>query len=301
MRVEFVPFSRSSAPERAVLRAERRGFHVRVVLSSGSEGWGEVSPLPGFSRETTELAHRELMAVAEGAPFASMSPSVQFGLSSARERALRAEGSGDADLAALPVNGLVTDLGRLDADLERAEKQGIEVVKLKVGRPGCLERELSAGDIIGRSFRLRLDANRAFSGIWKHVAVRWQALRPELFEEPAPWYEVGPDADRIALGWDETTREVEPVMVPEAAPAAVVLKPTLLGSVDVVRDWAKWAKDQGADVIITHAYESEVGLRVLYELALELGSSNRAQGLLPHRFVDSSAGPRVERGKLFWP
>ena len=61
----------------------REGLLVRV-----DKGWGEISPLPGFSKETLAEAQAEALAcleqLAQGQPIAPLLPSVQFGFDCAR-------------------------------------------------------------------------------------------------------------------------------------------------------------------------------------------------------------------------
>jgi O-succinylbenzoate synthase len=49
--------------------------------------------------------------------------------------------------------------------------------------------------------------------------------------------------------------------------AAVILKPTLIGGLSVTRRWARRARAVGASVVISSAYESGVGTRILVALA----------------------------------
>ena len=45
---------------------EREGALVRIDSDSGASGWGDVAPLPGFSRESLEDAETELAALGRG-------------------------------------------------------------------------------------------------------------------------------------------------------------------------------------------------------------------------------------------
>ena len=61
----------------------REGLLVRI-----GDGWGEIAPLPGFSRESLAEAQTESLAclaqLARGQTMAPRLPSVQFGLDCAR-------------------------------------------------------------------------------------------------------------------------------------------------------------------------------------------------------------------------
>ena len=43
---------------KGALLLERKGLLVRLANPTGAVGWGEVSPLPGFSRESLEEARQ---------------------------------------------------------------------------------------------------------------------------------------------------------------------------------------------------------------------------------------------------
>ena len=158
---------------------------------SGLGGWGDVAPLPGFSRESIEEAVAELMAWAEclrGARFdprgdslesrlgyasaGVASPSVRFGLETALASLSRRMGEETAaELACfdgvVPVNGLLAgSREEVLADARRLRDGGCRAVKLKVGsRPVAEDVDLTGAvrSVIGDGMELRLDANRSWS------------------------------------------------------------------------------------------------------------------------------------------
>src|SRR5690625_6781351 len=68
-------------------------------------------------------------------------------------------------------------------------------------------------------------------------------------------------ADRVAIpiALDETVREIGPEELDSFTFAkAVVLKPALLGGMDVYRGWIDAAQRHGMQVVLTGAYESGV-------------------------------------------
>ena len=50
---------------KGALLLERKGLLVRLANPTGAVGWGEVSPLPGFSRESLEEARQQLLELRE--------------------------------------------------------------------------------------------------------------------------------------------------------------------------------------------------------------------------------------------
>lgn len=142
----------------------RDGLFIR--LQEGErEGWGEISPLPGFSVETLEEAQMALLAWAQawrdGAePPLPTQPSVAFGISCAQ-----AELSGGlpqaADYRAAPLCS--GDPDELFARL--AAMPGEKVAKVKVGLWEAVRDGMVVNLLLEAipDLQLRLDANRAWT------------------------------------------------------------------------------------------------------------------------------------------
>lgn len=308
-------------------RTERRGVLLRLTADSGATAWGEAAPLPGFSRETTAEAATALSRIAaqieprtaaewssdEGLPAGTKAPpprSVQFAVESAR-LALRAavqDRSVSAELGAtrdtVSLNTLLpADTEAVAVAAKRCWADGYRTLKLKVGRRSVaadVRRVHALAEVVGANGRIRLDANRAWS-----VAEAEQfadALGPvplEYVEEPlADPSALPPFAVRTGLpvALDETTRERTPDDLEAFAPVAgVVLKPTLLGGISTVRRWAKAARALDATPVLTGAYESGVGIRMLAALAAAL--TDAPAGLLTYdRLADDVLTPRLRMG-----
>lgn len=134
-----------------------------VCLRDGErEGWGEISPLPGFSQESWEEAQTELLARVKGWLQGDASlpqlPSVAFGVSCAL-----AELAGvlpqDADYRAAPLCTGDPD----DLVLQLADMPGEKVAKIKVGLYEAVRDGMVANLLLEAipELHLRLDANRA--------------------------------------------------------------------------------------------------------------------------------------------
>ncbi|MEM6369775.1 MAG: enolase C-terminal domain-like protein [Myxococcota bacterium] len=247
-----------SSPEAPVLRAE-------------------AAPLPGHSLESLEQVQAWLERWGAGWPVPrSDLASLDFALSDLQLQLDGHESEGDVH-----VNGLLDEVLR-DDDLSALVAQGIDTVKVKVGRKGQADAEHRAlSELTG--FRIRADANRGMGDDFDPDA--WAALALDLFEEPAPWSRAVRWAGRLPLAWDETVRELAPDdLLTGIRPRAVVLKPTLMGSFERLEAWARAARGAGRRVIFSHAYESELGLAALLRWTRLLAPPGERHGLLPHRF-----------------
>lgn len=252
----------------------RSGLLVRLT-ASGREGWGEIAPLPGFSQETLAEAQPEalswLKAWCEGTePAESRLPSVAFGLSCAA-----AELAGE-----LPEEGCYRSAllctGDPDALLLRLQQQAEPLAKMKVG----LYEPVRDGMIVSLllealpELTLRLDANRSWSLEQARRFARFidPALRPRIvfLEEPCRSQQEARDfasETGIAIAWDESAREVG--FQPQAEPnvSAVVIKPTLTGSLAQVSALVALVKQAGMQAVISSSLESSFGLTQLARIA----------------------------------
>ncbi|YCI30491.1 o-succinylbenzoate synthase [Erwinia sp. PK3-005] len=253
---------------------QREGLLV-MLQQQDRQGWGEIAPLPGFSSETLEQAQQAcetwLTQWLTTQPVAdSPLPSVAFGLSCAC-----------AELAGqLPSTGAWRSVqlchGDPDALLLQLQAQKSPCAKMKVGLYEAIRDGLQVSLLLEAlpDLQLRLDANRS----WTLEKARQFALRltpPQrariaFIEEPCctPAESLQFAAEwGIALAWDETLRQ--PDFRLQAAPglAALVIKPTLTGSIAHVQQLIGEARRLGLQVVISSALESSLGLTQLARLA----------------------------------
>lgn len=166
----------------------RDGLIVSIHSDNGSVGYGEIAPLPGFSKETLKEAHTAAQRCVESLKMrANIDPhvpaglrdremfpaSVRFGIECALwDLAVRTNNAIPAGFYAVhptttvPVNMLLTDQMEHVIVLAQAMASlGFRALKLKVGRDS-MERDLNRIDqireAIGRDVEIRLDANRAW-------------------------------------------------------------------------------------------------------------------------------------------
>lgn len=313
--------------------SERSGLLLRLVDEDGTEGFGEASPLPGYSPDTLEDARRDLDAWLDaplGAPFdASLedgeiaSPAARCALETAtldldaRRRGapletILGERVGSEPVDELPLAGLLPFGVSDEAALKRAGalvEKGYGTLKVKVAseddRLGLL-REIRRRWDVG----LRLDANRS----WPKEAVRRRLEAyaeldppPEFVEEPtvfrAPEEAVeAMEESPIPLALDETLhrlepREAEPWLACDAV-RVVVLKPTLLG-LERTLEIGRRARALNVGVVLSHAFEGPLAREMAAGVALVLADGAFAQGLGAHAGLD--AWPRWESPRLCDP
>lgn len=289
----------------------RRGWLIRLRMDETREGWGEVAPWPGLSRESPgEVADqlgylcdhaRELIPAwwsdgpsRDQVTFSALHSSVRMGIESAFLEC-RAAGAPGGENQAIPVNGLIPNgsTGSLDR-AGRLVEQGYRCLKLKVGR-GSEEEELDflarLRQRVGPGVAIRLDANRA----WKpeQALAFTTAAAPldiQYIEEPLVEANLLPDGAKdlpITVALDETLQErSEENWETWSNVGAVVLKPTLLGGLARSRALAERGLEAGLEVVVSSVYESGVGLLNLACFAQEMGLSSTAHGLDTYHVLD---------------
>lgn len=280
----------------------REGLLVRILTEAGDEGWGEAAPLPGFSREELSevVAHArrvlsrwpgvripasetDLKGTLQRLPVGTKCPaSLHFAMDSAVLEliAMAADNSVATVLGAtrptIELNALIphseTGVARRAALLQ---EEGYRALKVKVGGSPVeddIARVQKIREVIDPDVDLRLDANRAWSLEQAVVfAEGLSGLDVAYVEEPLADPEMLDDLvarTGLPVALDETTREVMPVALRRSpSVSAVVLKPMLLGGLSRVRAWCEAARETGATPVLSAAYESGVGLRMLVALA----------------------------------
>lgn len=261
-----------------ILRHQRLKMRqgLLVKLSDGqNEGWGEIAPLPLFSQETPEQAQQQatdwLTRWCEGEqPAESALPSVAFGISCALAELanrLPVEGeyrrvqlcSGDPDELFQRLRQLPQPLAKMKVGLFEAVRDGMQVNLLLEALP---------------NLTLRLDANRSWTLDKALSFARYisPALRSRIafIEEPCRDQQQSlafAAATGINIAWDETLREDAEALSAAPGVVAVVIKPTLTGSIECVRQQVERAQAQGLAAVIGSSLESSMGLTQLARLA----------------------------------
>ncbi len=265
----------------------RDGLLVRLRNALGAAGWGDIAPLPGFSREDISQASDAAKALLAHAPSADSSElaesarrapaSVAFGIETALmnlKAFLPWPGVTRAEI--VPVNGLLSgSLVEVESKTRRLIADGYHTLKLKVGRESVeedLEKVAAVRRIAPHPAKLRLDANQA-----------WEFGDAIEFGKSAAQYEIEhieePLKDNVRLeefyrrtsvsyALDESLCGMEPdVIGPREGMTALVLKPTLLGGIGKSLQFARRALASGLTPVISSSFESSVGLLALANIA----------------------------------
>ncbi|ASV56245.1 O-succinylbenzoate synthase [Lelliottia jeotgali] len=277
-----------------------------VHLQQGEkQGWGEVSPLPGFSLETLDDAQAALLtwvnAWRDGAsPALPDVPSAAFGISCALAE-LNGTLPEAADYRAAPLCS--GDPDELFAAL--AAMPGEKVAKVKVGLYEAVRDGMVVNLLLEAipDLRLRLDANRAWTPLKAQQFAKY--VNPDyrdriaFMEEPCKTRDDSRAFARetgIAIAWDESLREADFEFIAEPGVSAVVIKPTLTGSLDKVREQVTAAHALGLTAVISSSIESSLGLTQLARIAAwltpdtipGLDTLNLMQAQLVRRWPDNS-------------
>ncbi|MCS3431649.1 o-succinylbenzoate synthase [Klebsiella sp. BIGb0407] len=254
---------------------QREGLLVR--LTEGEQtGWGEIAPLPGFSHENLGEARLALLnwlsqwQAGKEDPLPEL-PSVAFGLSCAL-----AELAGDlphaADYRAAPLCSGDPD----ELILALAAMPGEKIAKVKIGEYEAVRDGMVVNLLLEAvpQLRLRLDTNRRWTPLKarqfaKYVNPAYRS-RIAFIEEPCQTPEQSREFSLetgIAIAWDESLREPGYVFQSEPGVVAVVIKPTLTGSLDRIREQVAAAHQQGQIAVISSSLESSLGLTQLARIA----------------------------------
>lgn len=286
-----------------------------VWLRNGErEGWGEVSPLPGFSRETLDDAQSALLDWVQNwrqgaeTPLPEL-PSVAFGISCALAE-LDDTLPMTADYRAAPLCTGDPD----ELVLALADMPGEKVAKVKVGLYEAVRDGMVVNLLLEAipDLHLRLDANRAWTPLKAQQFAKYvnPAFRDRIafLEEPCKTRDdsrVFAAETGIAIAWDESLRDDDFRFEAEPGVRAVVIKPTLTGSLQKVQAQVAAAHALGLTAVISSSIESSLGLTQLARIAAwltpgiipGLDTLNLMQAQLIRRWPDNPL-PCLDRPSL---
>ena len=269
----------------------REGLLIRQSLPGVCDGWGEVAPLPGFSRETLPAVIDGLLGAAY-LTGSAVPPSVTFGMDTAQAQ-WRMAATGDGALRRNTVRICALLTGPPDTVLARAAQAaatGYEAVKLKVGHRGLqsdLELARAVRQVIGPEVEFRLDANRAWGFPEAQAfATGIRDLGVAFVEEPMADPRLLPQAARLMpVALDESLTALSLGSLGNHAYAvAIVIKPALLGGIAAAVSWAEQAVHLGMMPVISAAYETGAGMLGLLYTAGQV-SVEAAAGLDTYRLI----------------
>ncbi len=220
--------------------------------------------------------------------------------------------------ASIPINGLVW-MGTPDFMWEQIEKKiaaGFSCIKLKIGAID-FETELDILKKIrkrydAKTIELRVDANGAFNSgdVWQKlnrlakldihsIEQPIKAGNVELMEElcrntPLP---IALDEELIGVvDYDEKSELLEFIK-----PQYTILKPSLLGGVEMSEEWIEIAEENEVDWWVTSALEGNIGLNAIAQWVYEL-ENHLPQGLgTGQLFTNNIKSPlKIENGELWY-
>jgi L-alanine-DL-glutamate epimerase-like enolase superfamily enzyme len=291
-----------------------QGLVVMLELETGTRGFGECAPLPGYSPESLSEAIADLdsarsrclgLKLPEASPWdvcavlESLAPSLPksalFALETACLDALaRAHQTSLAAFLGAPSprslrrNALV-NLGspELANHITRLRADGFDTFKAKV-HPGMLESlpetALALRNAAGSNAEIRFDANGQFSPRdVDHVLERIAPASPSFIEEPTAGTAMLALASRaVPLAADESLTDAAFAerALDCAHVVAFVLKPARLG-LGRAQKLALAARTRGKRIVVSHMKDGPIGLATACEYALALGTPD-ACGLDPH-------------------
>ncbi|KAE9538985.1 o-succinylbenzoate synthase [Ursidibacter maritimus] len=255
---------------------QREGFIVHL-LDNGRSGWGEIAPLPEFSHESLadvekELRHwLDIWQSGQSEHLDQYSPSVAFGLSCALAEIEQTLGEkGNYQTAPLCYG----DPDELYAKLNQIT--GEKIAKIKVGLYEANRDGLIADMFLEAipDLKLRLDANRSWT---LEKAVQFASKiatnrkhRIQFIEEPCRTPELSRQfalENQLSIAWDESVREPNFLVKKEPNLTAIIIKPTLTGSIQKCINLIQQAHQQGIIAVISSSIESSLGLTQLARFA----------------------------------
>ena len=278
------------------------------LLLRWDDNWGEIAPLPGFSRETLLEAEQEclryLNAYVKGLPFHPTLPSVQFGVECARRTWPK--------LKYLPLPPYLLLQGTPDEmywnfkdwTYDYPSKVKIKVARYPMDQELALIRELHK---MAPQTKFVLDANQGWekSEAWAFMSLL-DGNYIDYIEDPCKTFKdiksvAAHTAVNVAL--DEIlSRQQEWDFFPQLK--AIVLKPMLIGSLEHCKALLERARAHNVKVIISSCHESQLGNRLLAQLAAEW-SPEQPPGLDTVRFLadtvlDEKQQPDLKKLKQIW-
>ncbi len=313
----------------------RDGLLVGLTSDKGAEGFGEIAPLPGFSREALDIALdqiKDLKSSLTGTIIPATVANMDGHLSKWwQEKHLASSVRCGIEMAVLNLaantkhiglNELLSDdfsdnirvHGLLQGNITQVvtqarvlSKRGFISMKLKVG--GHLEEDIekvqAINDALDGHALLHVDANRRWNfeqamEFGKHVS----CAAIEYIEEPFA------DLSRVSEFFQET---LIPVALDESLGKLtfaevkamdgvdyVVLKPMMLGGIEKTWEMMRDARNVALNAVISSSYESGVGILGLAHLAGD-GNHHVSVGLDTLKYFDQDLLIKpllIERGVL---
>jgi len=260
----------------------RAGTIVEFVDSQSRRGWGDIAPLPKWSKETLEEATHQFHDQIEklttidwnpencSAEISKLEllPSVSFAIESAILSLI-------APLGAYEVQKSALFMGSPEEILKQAQfrkNEGHVSAKLKVSHLSFKEAAALILQLKDQFF-LRIDVNRAWS---TEESLRFFSQFPlttfDYVEEP---FQNPKDLAQFLhpLAIDESFPSDLSLEELEALPKlkALIYKPTIQGGISSCKPLYEWTKHRGVSLVMSSSFESDIGIACVASMAHRLG------------------------------
>lgn len=290
---------------------ERKGLILKLTNELGNVGYGECSPLPGFSEENLEEAETSLKGTLEflkqtefenDFSIPSKLSSVKFAveqamLSLAFQRDsmywIRKLGLVNRTIPVSTVLGF-DSLENILSKIQEKIELGFDTFKIKVGRENPYDDfELleAIRNTFGYDIKLRLDANQKWSSDEAiEYLERFKDYIIEFVEEPceftcSTFRTVEESHIPIALDESIKSQQTAELYIKDCKAEFLVIKPMIAGGIFSSLKIIEAAQRVNKKIIISSAFESVVGKSVLVMLA-SLTNHNFAHGLDTSAFFE---------------
>jgi o-succinylbenzoate synthase len=262
----------------------RSGALINITDEHGNSGWGDISPLPKWSKETLEGSllslnqkQHDILKIDWTArnclnELANLKllPAASFGLESALLSIVSPLSAYRVQTSAL-LMGSPKDIFE-QADLRHIE--GYTSAKLKVSNLS-FEEAFHIINQLKDKFSLRIDVNRAWT---TPDSLRFFSQFPldtfDYVEEP---FQNPNDLTQFLhpLAVDESFPEDLSLAQLEALPTlkALIYKPTIQGGMAGCISLHEWASKKGIDLVLSSSFESDLGLANVASIAHRLSLS----------------------------
>ncbi|MFT6985223.1 MAG: O-succinylbenzoate synthase [Psychromonas sp.] len=250
----------------------RKGLILQLQDKQGRCSFGEIAPLPGFSSENLAQATAQIITLLEEGisvlnQQSGLYPSVQFALDNALQHTPLTKTFADSDIIPL-LQGDNSDLIKEYLSLNKPPLIKLKVARQSVQQDILLFKKLTA---LNPLLAIRCDANQGWE---TEQASRFfsqiNTQQLDYIEEPTPSFRDNlqlAQRYQIGLALDETLQQADFCFQESKQIKALILKPTLIGSLSRVQYFINIASQQQLQVSISSSFESIIGLLQLAYLA----------------------------------
>ncbi len=263
----------------------REGYILRMQDTKGGVGFGDIAPLPGFSKEAMDETLTQITTAIQAGEDAELElfPSVSFGVESAYLSLMASRNQCDINQVivptapiSIPVNALLFgDKKQVLTQAKLAKSKGYSCFKVKIGQRSYLKDVAIVKDLahyLGDASQIRLDVNRKWD---IETALAFSKgisdLNIEYIEEPVnhPKHLLAfSESSDHPIAIDETILDLNNLpLLGLPYIKAVIIKPTLIGGTHACLELAQDALSNDKKVIFTSSFESGLGHLIIGHLA----------------------------------